>query len=373
MPSLTAKPMPMAILSLALATLLLLWPCDGRSDTPDPRVKLGPWAGDLKVGAAMNAAGKNLRECEFVSKYLSGSVFDGSDLSGVRFWNCDLSGASFRGANLTGAIIDECDVKGADFTDATIQGLRVAGPTDFSAPQFMSTRSYKTKDFRDCVILIHGDEDLPGGPPVYDFRGANLAGAMLRYMDLTGSDFTDARIDRIQLQACNITLKQLSATKNFKDRSLRHMVFSVFSDEDPDLSGFDLTGSRFAFGLGRHARIDGAIINECRIGTSVRKEDLYSTRSYRDGDLSRIVFDHMDLAGWDFSRQNVTRCKFWQCSLAGANFEGAIITGVSFDRSTDPSLTGPTVEQVKSTWNYKHGRMAGIVLPKDIAEAVKTK
>ena len=32
---------------------------------------------------------------------------------------------------------------------------------------------------------------------------------------------------------------------------------------------------------------------------------------------------------------------------------------------------GLTTEQIKSTWNYKHGHMEGIILPKDIADALQ--
>jgi hypothetical protein len=31
---------------------------------------------------------------------------------------------------------------------------------------------------------------------------------------------------------------------------------------------------------------------------------------------------------------------------------------------------GLTIEQIKSTWNYKNGRMAGVVLPRRVAAAL---
>ncbi|NMC35038.1 MAG: hypothetical protein GYA36_21665, partial [Veillonellaceae bacterium] len=47
------------------------------ADTEPPRVVLGPGAVGLKVGPGMNAAGKDLRGCEFVGQDLTGTVFDG--------------------------------------------------------------------------------------------------------------------------------------------------------------------------------------------------------------------------------------------------------------------------------------------------------
>ena len=76
----------------------------------------------------------------------------------------------------------------------------------------------------------------------------------------------------------------------------------------------------------------------------------------------------LDLANVDFSQQDLTRAKFVQCDLTGADFTDAVITDADFHGCLD---TPPTVEQIKSTWNYKHGRMAGVLLAEQLQAALQ--
>jgi uncharacterized protein YjbI with pentapeptide repeats len=354
-----------------LAALVLLLPRDALSDLPEPRLKLGPWAGDLKIGPGMNAAGKDLRGSEFVTQDLAGAVFDGSDLRGVLFWACPLSRTSFKGAHLDDVTIDESYIEGADFTDAVITGLH--GDVRLSPQQLQSTQSYKTKDLRGCLAISAFDEKAQDARPAYDFRGAHLEGAKLSYGDFSACDFTDARIDRIELYSCKLTLRQLASTKDFKDRKLRHMVFRGTFDGEPDFSGFDLTGTRFAIGRDRHALLRDAVIRDCAFTQMLRKEDLYSTKSHQQGDLSGITFEYIDMSGWDFSHQNLTGCRFWGCNLAGARFDDAVMTRIYVGNPGSRDTSGLKPGQIESTWNYKHGRMARIVPPKEVADSLGSK
>lgn len=354
----------------AIAILLLFVAVDARSDTPQPRFKLGPWAGDLKIGPGMSAAHRNLRGSEFVGQDLSGAVFDGSDLFGVHFWDCNLSRASFKGADLTEGFFDECaSLQGADFTDATITSL--VADFSLSPEQLQSTRSYKTKNLRGCLAISAIDPEKRGGSVAYDFRGANLEGARLSYGDFRTSDFTGARIDQIELYACRMNFSQLASTKNFKDGALRYMRFSVTLDEDPDFTGIDLTGTQLGVGRDRHARLTGATIMECTIGPMLTREELYRTKSYQEGNLRGVQFRQIDMSGWDFSRQNLTGCAFSGCHLAGARFDDAVITAVTISPGFRERVE-LTMDQIKSTWNYKHGRMKGIVLPDEIRDALES-
>jgi hypothetical protein len=89
------------VVAIGLGVVLLMPQACAKADTASPRVRLGPWARDLQVGPGMNAAGRTLRDSEFVGQNLSGAVFDGANLYGARFYQCDLSDASFRGAHFT--------------------------------------------------------------------------------------------------------------------------------------------------------------------------------------------------------------------------------------------------------------------------------
>ena len=96
-------------------------------------------------------------------------------------------------------------------------------------------------------------------------------------------------------------------------------------------------------------------------------ERLRTTKNYRQGHLPGIAFLRVDLSGCDLSRQNLTGCEFDGCDLTGASFHDAVITDVQFKHET----VGLTVDQVKSTWNYKHDRMEGVRLPEEIANGLE--
>jgi hypothetical protein len=76
----------------------------------------------------------------------------------------------------------------------------------------------------------------------------------------------------------------------------------------------------------------------------------------------------LHLSNFDFSRQNLSGCSFTYCDLTDAVFDDAVITQARFSGNN----TGLAIDQIKSTWNYKHGRMARVALPQEIAEALRT-
>jgi uncharacterized protein YjbI with pentapeptide repeats len=323
----------------------------------------------------MNAAGRNLRGSEFVGQDLTGAIFDGCSLDDVRFYQCDLSNASFRHADMAGMQIGDCDTEGADFTDATINGILGTPPLGscshdmyLSEEQLMSTRSYKTKDLHRCAIFARWPREGQAIRRVrYDFRNANLAGAMLLRGDFLDCAFDDARIDEFQMEDCKVAFKQLASTKNFQNRSLRQMRFRLVLEGKPDFSGIDLTGTELSSSALLDAEFKDATITECTL-SGLAKEQLYSTKSYQHGDLRGITFLQSNMSGWDLSRCNLTACRFSHCYFENATFEDAVITSVHF---ANHGWMGLTLDQLKSTWNYKNNRMKGIVLPDVVAEALR--
>lgn len=138
-----------------------------------------------------------------------------------------------------------------------------------------------------------------------------------------------------------------------------------------DFSGIDLTGTSFR-GRPLDADFSDAMISKCSFDFAITKEQLCSTRNYREGNLSGIELRHIDLSGCDLSYQNLTGCDFVLCDFGGANFRDTVITDADFGKKADWQCTGLTLDQMKSTWNYKHNRMEGITLPKEIAKALET-
>jgi uncharacterized protein YjbI with pentapeptide repeats len=82
----------------------------------------------------MDAAGRDLWGCEFVSQDLSGAKFDGCNLYHVRIEQCDLKDASFRGAQFPGSYVEvNSGDKNADFTDAIVNGVWTGGADGFDS------------------------------------------------------------------------------------------------------------------------------------------------------------------------------------------------------------------------------------------------
>ena len=360
----------LALIAVTLPFLLVLLSADVQADTEQDRVKLGPWVDQLEVGPKMNAAGKCLRDSEFVGQDLNRAVFDGCDLDGVRFCQCDLSNASFKNARLTGTHLDECSIRDADFTNASVNGILgislYSAGWNLSEKQLVSTRSYKTKDLRRCIIGSYKGYQV-NPPPKYDFSGAHLDGARLLGEDFTECSFAGAYIPQIEISDCKIRFDQLASTRYFERDGLSWMVFEcVRFDGKVDLSGKNLTGTVFLSQL-LDGSFEGAKITGCTFGPSMTVERLRTTKNYCEGDLSGITLIHADLSGCDLSGQNLTGCTFRGCTFTGTSLNNAVVTNAQFIKGKSAGLT---LTQLKATWNYKNRRMEGLVLPKELLDAL---
>jgi uncharacterized protein YjbI with pentapeptide repeats len=251
----------------------------------------------------------------------------------------------------------------------------------FTPEQLVSTYSYKKKDLRNAMIRGMPSKRT-GEPPEYDFRGADLSGAKLWYGDFTRCDSTDATMHQAELYLCLASFASLSSSKTFRWNRLQGMKFPEVRFVDAcDFSGMDLRRVDLSYITNRNAtglpplNLTDAIVGGAKFGKmpaergSITKEHLYSTASYKQGDLSGVTIVGIDLTSCDFSNQNLTGATFARCDLTNADFRDAVVTNVKFVYDDEPG-TGLTVEQIKSTWNYKHGRMEGILLPDDVAKAL---
>ena len=360
--------------------MLIRQVCDACGDTESPRVILGPSAKDLVVGPGMNAAGRDLRGCEFVTQDLTGAVFDDCNLYGVLIDGSILKRASFRGAIFQGANVEvSLNDNGVDFTDATINGVWRSSAEGFdfyglelSPHQLMSTWSYKNKDLRQCMIRC---SNTSGEAVKLDFRGADLRKATIQG-DCSKCDFTDARIYRVFFGNGSITFDQLASTSDFKRGSLsvRLAIDRKTAARSPgkwDFSRINLKGSDLYYPP-PDADFADTKINDCTIRNGFTKQQLYSTASYKKGNLAGLRLASSDLSGCDLSNMNLTGCRFFHCKFTDVDFKNAVITGASFgpdNSNTKSDLL--TIKQIKSTWNYKHNRMEGITLPKDIDDALE--
>ncbi len=217
--------------------------------------------------------------------------------------SADFSHANLQDANFSRARLDNATFTGADVRAATFDGTVQYG---FTAAQLYSTASYQSGDLGEIDL---GYNDLTG----WNFEGQNLNGAVMENATLTGV--------------------------NFRGADLRNMWFS-----DASFTGADMTD----------ALLQGASFYEA---TGMTAAQLYSTASYKTGDLTKINFAFQDLSGWSFAGKNLSNSGFYRATLANANFSGATVRDVNFEGAV---YRGFTAAQLYSTASYQAGDLRGI-------------
>ena len=251
---------------------------------------------------------------------------------GVWLYNLDLTQAWLHNSDLQSAIFQSCTLANADMSLANLAFTYFQGTT--------LTDAYLSQ--------------------------ANLTRANFRMATLTGVDFTGAEVPRADFggtTSSGFTAAQLYSTASYQAGGL-----SGISLDQNDLAGWDfanqnLTDANFSSATLTGTDFTGAEVRGARfLGTTNRgftAAQLYSTASYHVGNLSGIHLCFNDLAGWDFVNQNLTDACFWEATLIDADFTGAEVRGVSFQRTTD---SGFTAAQLYSTASYQAGNLSGIRL-----------
>jgi len=308
--------------------------------------------------------GINLDFADLSNSDLRWSSFGWSRLDGALFTNSDLRHSNFTSAK----------VQNADFSGALISGADFSGST-FNGVQLYSTRSYQEKDLRG--IGLNG-KNLSGG----DFSGQNLSGSSFfeanvsntsfAEADLSGAgfqhavlgtaNFTNSRVNNANFFGTQLSRDQLFSTQSWQDKNLSGLTLpEYFNLSYTNLSSFNLTGMDFSVINIANADITGSIINgssfSMRTNYPVSKQQLFSTQSWQQKDLSGVRITGGDFAGIDFSGFDLTNAGLLRMYLAGADFTDAVITGCDFSGAT--SFTGL---QFYSTKSYKDKDVRGIIL-----------
>ena len=127
---------------------------------------------------------------------------------------------------------------------------------------------------------------------------------------------------------------------NFAGQNLTNVSFSGTSLSNADFTDSIITGASLYFATDR----------------GFKKEQFYSTLSYKNKDLTGVDLGDNDLAGWDLSGQNLTNVSFYASDLTDTNLTDSIITGVSFWRASATL----TEHQFYSTLSYKNKSLVGL-------------
>lgn len=202
------------------------------------------------------------------------------------------------------------------------------------------------------------------------FRRANLTNINAYDARFPGCDFTDANISGAR--SLTISRDQLCSTWSFKFKSLLNIIFSIC-----DFSGVDFSKCNL-----KNANLGGCLLEGCRfddasvVGTSffggkritgeqsMSLKQLATTWDFRHRRLIMMTLASFDFSEVDFSLFNLTGTEF-TANFKNAIFDDAVISHCNFNNSKNLTL-----EQIKSTWNYKTDNMNGINLPKELQTAL---
>jgi uncharacterized protein YjbI with pentapeptide repeats len=283
--------------------------------TPGPGIDLSGW----------NTPGHQLEYADLRFN-LAGATFANSDLRYAMFQNTTLTNANFTNADLTSA-----SVGGANFSGAIVTGAKFFNFTNLTANQLYSTASYASGNLAGIAFEAN---DLSG----WNFASQNLTKADFFGSNLTDTNFTGAVVNGAALDSTNFTAGQLYSTASFASGDLTGVGFgsnlsgwnfanqnltsaSFFSFSASNSFGSNLTGATFTGAI-----VKGAVFDL----TNLTANQLYSTASFANGDLTGISLGGDDVTGWNFANQNLTQAKFNSAILTNVNLSNLNLSDASF-------------------------------------------
>ncbi|MBR4751828.1 MAG: pentapeptide repeat-containing protein [Thermoguttaceae bacterium] len=282
--------------------------------------------------------------------------------------NDDFSNFIFVNARIKNA-------QGCNFTDARF--YQNCSVTDMTKEQLFSTYNYREKDYVGGLTLSNAEKDIKSLSGA-DFSRCRISSLTFHNYDVSNVDFTDAFIcGTLVFSNCvGLIKEQLESTCNWKNR-IYSFSFGVFYPQtgldwsNTDFSGFRFeTGASLGSGSVEGADFTDSIINYYTLQSNqnVTVEQIKSTWNFKNREMKlSLGKTDLDWSGTDFS--NFT---FQGNALDGADVTGADFTDAVFHTFYPlQNCRGLTIEQVKSTRNYKTGHMAGMNLPKEIADQLR--
>ena len=284
------------------------------------------------------------------------SNFASANLTNASFIDATLSGANFTNANLNyvsfvDALLDDADFTNSIITNTNMGKVVVRG---FTKEQLYSTASYKNRDLTGIILANNNLKD-------WNFSGQNLTNAYFHLADLMGVDFTNSIITGAYIgHSDNFTKEQLYSTASYKNKDLTGVQFDDLKMNGWNFAGQNLTNASFSGTSLSNADFTDSIITGASLyfatDRGFKKEQFYSTLSYKNKDLTGVDLGDNDLAGWDFSGQNLTNVSFYASDLTDTNLTDSIITGASFWRASATL----TEHQFYSTLSYKNKSLVGL-------------
>lgn len=334
--------------------------------------------GDRTVARGADMSRSNLENARLEWSDLTMASFVGANLTGARLANATLTDADFSGANIanislngttsrgftdqqlyqtasyqqhnlgsikltandlrgwdfTGQQMESAECVGAQFENAVFTDAIVAAAnfsqSDLSASQLYTSGSYKNRQLNDIQLSAM---DLSG----WDFSGQSLVRARIRSSKLSDAIFDGANLTNAYVDGGD---HDLQSDVSFRAVDFTNTTFSTNARwERADFTGANLEGAR----LGANGFVDSIFTDAIIRGADLSRvfnfgftlENLYSTASYKSGDLTEIEVRAGDLTGADFHGVDLSGAVLVGVELDSANFRGATAVGVSIRGSLE--------------------------------------
>ena len=226
----------------------------------------------------------------FIGESHRNSVWDGVTARGTEFsrytgeydttYNSDYTNASFRNADLTNASFAGATMNDIDATDAIIKGASFNNAKMNDMAILTKTKSYKDKDLSGVDLRV----DFFKITKIYIF-------------DFSGFNLTDA-----------------------------YLCANLYNPDNPNYTNPD--------GIFKYD--DAIILGATMDKIAFRKEQLCSTKSYKDKMLDGITVSETNFANIDFRGVSLKNTTFSYMNLSNANFSNANLSGAKisgFDQS----------------------------------------
>lgn len=205
-------------------------------------------------------------------------------------------------------------------------------------------------------------EEIPGTEHITPGQSLMLAewaseNRNLRFADFSGGlDLSTSRFSRSWLEHATFADANLTWA-HFRETHISDAILSRTNLTSADLDGDILTNSDFS----------DAIVRRAAFGNSnLTAQQLYSTASYEEKDLTGIDFFGHDLSGWDFHGQNLTGASLidfprisdlTQADLSEANLTAAYIAFVPL---TNADFSRAIVKQTNFSSFPQNNGVAGL-------------
>jgi uncharacterized protein YjbI with pentapeptide repeats len=205
-----------------------------------------------------------------------------------------------------------------------------------------------------------------------DEKKVDLSTFNLMYSAINGL-VKDSKLENAMIRGAHIdriTLDQLYSTYDYKHGKLIDVHFENGNFENGNFAKMNLSGSYFHKGF---CNLKNANFTDSKISWgyfaaahNITINQIKSTADFKNKKLFYVEFRDMDFSNVDLSGFDLSGSEFIFCNLSNVNLTDAVITNCGLVFCKPPI----TIEQIKSTWNYKNNYMRGVRLPKEIQKAL---